>query len=943
MINFAANVFALTANLRIFATKLINNSFYMDFRKVMATAFVAACFAQNSYSVPAYPGIIKARQADGTEISIRLHGDEFAHFTTTEDGYIVVKNGATNNYEYAVLDNGKVKSCGIVAANADRRSVQAKAFLSSLNKEAVMDAAIKECSDLKSRFMSQGQKNQAKVMKASGNPQKILINNFPHMGEQHSLVILMEYNDRSFTVVDNPKEYYADALNKEGFTAENGANGSARDFYIASSNGMFKPYFDVVGPVKIDYSQNAAGDGTRYTDINMGTFVKAAVEAIDDQVDFSQYDHDGDGYVDNVYIYYAGYGAADSNHSNVIWPHSFSLVDWGIDLTTNDGVKIGSYTCSNEIDGLRPGYVTGIGTFVHEFGHCLGIPDLYDSSNVTRIYSPGEWDTMASGSYNNNSNTPPLFSAYERYELGWLEPEEITCLTAGDNVLPSLGESNKAYKISVPGNENEYFIFENRQQKGWDTYLPHHGMLAWHIDLDYNSWMNNAVNVTPTHQLIDIVEANGRYSGQPAYAAGVPFPGENEVDTYDFTSWEKNSVIQFDKIQENNGVVSFIVKGSDSGITTPDMTVSDIEYNSFKCSWKPVDGAEYYVFNVGKLNENGLSTPLADYKNLKLTDCSVEVDGLDELSEYEVSVKTVNGSFYTETNTQKVTTIDKPFEKYQVEGLVSKNISDNGFTASWSALRNAQSYIVNLSKHDYDGEVVSTSYDFSGKAKGLPEGWRTNATNYVSSEGNYGQTAPSLRFSLNRCYLIMTNGDSKISHLEFWMNGSSVTEGSTVEVDRYVDDVWDVVKEIPVAEDGGKVYSVDFKPTSTVRLYFNRKGTTSAYIDDVTVSGNSLKDTPLKNYENVNVGDNTSFDFSNLMSGTTYSLVVMGENNGVRTLESEPLIVATTGTSGISAVLDGNVSSSRMYDISGRRVMKGGMSSGIYIVKKNGKTTKVAR
>lgn len=910
---------------------------------MMATAFVAMCLAQNSYSVPAYPGVIKVRQADGTEISIRLHGDEFAHFTTTEDGYIVVKNEATNNYEYAMLDNGKVKSCGIVAANADRRSMQAKAFLSSINKEAVVDAAVKECGDVKSQMLSAGQKNLAKVLKASGNPQKILINNFPHMGEQHSLVILMEFNDRSFSLVDNPTEYYTDALNKEGFTADNGADGSARDFYIASSNGMFKPYFDVVGPVKINYSQYDAGEGTLMTGINMGTFVKAAVEAIDDQVDFSQYDHDGDGYVDNVYVYYAGYGSADSNHSNVIWPHSYNLLGFGIDLQTNDGVKIGSYTCSNEIDGLRPSYVTGIGTFVHEFGHCLGIPDLYDSSGRTRMYSPADWDTMASGSYNNNSNTPPLFSAYERYELGWLEPEELTCLTAGENVLPSIGESNKAYKISVPGNENEYFIFENRQKTGWDKYLPHHGMLAWHIDLDYDAWMNNVVNVTPAHQRIDIVEANGRYSGQAYYASGVPFPGTNDVTTYDFMSWDKNSVIQLDKIKEDDGVVSFIVKGSDSGITTPELTVSDIKYNSFMCSWKPVEGAEYYVISVGKVNGNGSLAPLADYTDLKVEGNSIEVGGLEELSEYEVSVRTVNGSFYTDADTQKVNTVEKPFEAYQVEGLAANDVVDNGFTASWNALKNAQSYVVNLARHEYDGEIMSTSYDFSGKSTGLPEGWRTNATNYVSSEGNYGKEAPSLRFSLNRCYLIMTNGDAKISHLEFWMNGSSVTEGSTVEIDRYVDGTWDVAKEIPVTEDGGRVYSVYFEPASTVRLYFNRKGTTNAYIDDVKVSGNSLKDTPLKNYENVNVGGNTSFAFSNLEAGITYSLVVMGENNGVRTVESEPLIVKTTGTNGISAVFDGNDSTSRIYDISGRRVMNSGMSSGVYIVKKNGKTTKVAR
>lgn len=914
----------------------------MKMKKILASAFVALCVSQNSFAVPAYPGVIKAKQADGTEISIRKYGDEFAHFTTTEDGYLIVMNETTNNYEYATVAGGKVKSCGIVAANADMRSSKASKFLSTIDKKAVIDVALKECSEAKAQFQAKGNSNQAKVMKAAGTPKKVLINDFPHFGEQHSLVILMEYNDRSFTLLDDPKQYYTDALNKEGFTAENGATGSARDFYIASSNGKFKPYFDVVGPVKIDYGQSDAGDGTSGTP-NMGTFVKAAVEAIDDQVDFSQYDHDGDGYVDNVYIYYAGYGAADSNHRNVIWPHSYNMVNWGIDLTTNDGVKIGSYTCSNEIDGLRPSMVTGIGTFVHEFGHCLGIPDLYDSSNRTNMYSPADWDTMASGSYNNNSNTPPLFSSYERYELGWLEPEELTCLKTDVSELQSLGESNKAYKIAVPGTDNEYFLFENRQQEGWDKYLPSHGMLVWHIDMDYQAWMNNVVNVTPQHQRIDIVEANNRNSGESRYKDGVPFPGSNNVSTFNFTGWNKNSIIQLDKIQENNGIVSFIVKGSDSGITTPDVKVSDVGYDSFKCSWDNVEGAEYYIFNVGKVNSTGLVTPLNDYKNLKLTDCSITVSGLDELSEYEISVKTVNASFYTENNTQKVNTTERPFEKYQIGGLSAKDISGNSFTAKWNAVKNAQSYVVELAKHDYDGEEVSTSYDFTNKANGLPSGWLTNATNYISSEGNYGDAAPSLRFSLNRSYLVMTNGDAKVSKLKFWMNGSSVQEGTNVEVDRYVDDAWAEVKQIPVVEGNGEVYTVEFEPSMKVRLYYNRIGTSSAYIDDVTVSGRSLKDTPLKNYTDLNIGNETSFVFSELEPNTTYSLIVYAENNGVRTMASEPLTVTTNGTSGIVSVMMGNQSDSEIYDLSGRRLMNGNKSAGIYIIKNNGKATKVAK
>ena len=347
----------------------------MKLHKTLALAALLFCSAQNGFAVKAYPGVIKAKQADGTEISIRLHGSEHGHYTTTVDGYPLLYNEVTKNYEYATIVSGKLKSSGIVATNSERRSPQATELLKSINKETAQQLAMEM--SLQKRV---GQQTYAK--KVSPRPKKALMNNFPHFGEQHSIVILMEFNDKSFSTMKDPKEYYDGAMNKEGFTAINGATGSARDFFIASSHGQFKPTFDVYGPVKIDYGQHDAGDGTYFTPINMGTFVKAVVEAIDDQVDFAQYDHDGDGYVDNIYIYYAGKGSADSNDANTIWPHAFTMNEWGVEVKTKDGVGINSYTCSNEEDGLSDGLTTGIGTFVHEFGHCLGFMDHYDTGGV---------------------------------------------------------------------------------------------------------------------------------------------------------------------------------------------------------------------------------------------------------------------------------------------------------------------------------------------------------------------------------------------------------------------------------------------------------------------------------------------------------------------------------------------------------------------------------
>ena len=157
------------------------------------------------------------------------------------------------------------------------------------------------------------------------------------------------------------------------------------------------------------------------------------------------------------------------------------------------------------MDGYRSGNLTaGIGTFVHEFGHCLGLADHYDTSKSWAKYTPDCWDTMASGSYNNDGNTPPLYSSFERCELGWLEPEDLTAEADTVNRLPNLGDSNKAYLIRVPGVDSEYFLLENRQQKGWDAYLPASGLLVWHIDDDPEVWAKSEVNNTPAHQHVDI-------------------------------------------------------------------------------------------------------------------------------------------------------------------------------------------------------------------------------------------------------------------------------------------------------------------------------------------------------------------------------------------------------------------------------------------------------
>ncbi len=908
----------------------------MKTKKLLASALVALSVAQGAKAVPAYPGVIKAKQADGTEISIRLHGDEFFNYETTTDGYPLFYNSDTRNYEYATVAGGKIAGCGIVAADEGKRSAQATAYLSATDKEAIL----KTMTDLSRNTTT----TMSGIRRSAAQPMRGLINNFPHFGEQHSIVILMEYNDKKFTTMEDAKQYYEDAMNKEGFTAENGANGSARDFFIDCSHGQFKPTFDVYGPVTIDYGCHDAGQGTYATEINMGTFVKAAVEGLDDEIDFSQYDHDGDGVVDNIYIFYAGNGSNDSSDKSVVWPHAYDLRSWGIDLTTNDGVKIGSYTCSNEVDGQRPGLTTGIGTFVHEFGHCLGFADHYNTASSSgQSYTPGQWDTMASGSYNNNSNTPPRYSAYECYELGWLTPEEITSRTDSVNQLPNLGDSNKAYKINVPGKPDEYYLLENRQQKGWDEYLPAAGMLVWHIDYNEEAWQKDVVNNVNNHQRVDIVEANGKLSGSSYYAAGVPFPGNTNVTSYDFASWAGDKLLTIDQIAIADSVASFIVKGADSGITKPELKISDVKHDSFCGSWSKIENADSYLLNVSKVNADKTLTPLKEYTDVKIETDSVLVTGLDECTDYKVTLASCAQSFISESDTMLVTTPETPFSENQVKNVSATNIKSTSFDGSWDSLDKAQQYIVTVARHAYDGDTVSTAYDFTDRANGLPDGWKTNSSNYLSSEGSYGVAAPSLRLGKNGNYLIMANTDAMISKVSFWYSTVTAAQGANLAIETLTDGTWTTDKTLPLEEVKTENISFDITPAKSVRLYFNRKGSANVLIDDVSVSGNSLKDTPLEKYDNLNVGDKLKYSFEGLEPSTDYSFVVTATLNGVTTLPSKQLIVTTSKeTTSVDAITETEGTTEAVYDLQGRRLDRANAANGIYIIKKGGKTAKVA-
>lgn len=342
-----------------------------------------------------------------------------------------------------------------------------------------------------------------------------------YMGEKRGLIILVEFPNAKFQDED-PHQTWSDIANLYGY-AEHKAPGSVSDYFYDQSYGKFRLLFDVVGPIETKheyayYGQNIDwGPPTGWFDQNVGELVEEVCVAASDQVHFADYDWDSDGEVEQVFLLYAGHGENDywSKDSTVIWPHMASMIDdWGYKegLVLQD-VRVNIYACASELN--RYNKLAGIGTFCHEFSHCLGLPDLYDTKGGYSVL--GDYDVMDQGSYGGSGWCPVGYSSYERYACGWLTPVEVTDPhslmgfdpdgeltgeTGVHTVKPLIRYPDACIYRSSP-EANDYYLIEYRLKESWDKYLPEGGLLAWHIDYDEQAWYENTVNNDPDHLRVD--------------------------------------------------------------------------------------------------------------------------------------------------------------------------------------------------------------------------------------------------------------------------------------------------------------------------------------------------------------------------------------------------------------------------------------------------------
>ena len=493
---------------------------------------------ERTFAVAASPYPVQVVQPDGSAITIRIHGDEFLNWATC--GERLVSRGSDGFFYYADFKaDGSKELSGIRAvynniALLDQTLTSVRPPAAAIEKARLARAAA-----------------QATLIRTKANDEFVKDPEPFATGSGTFLVILVEFQDTKFTTA-SPQQAFFNLLNQNGYNV-NGATGSAKDYYFDNSRGDFDPQFVVAGPVTAKYNSAyySGDDGTSY----VKDLVVEATNAVNSQVNFAQFDHDGDNYVDNIFIFFAGRGQNDSEDPTTIWPHAWSLDSPYPNL---DGKRVYRYACASELKTNKADYTTrftGIGTFCHEFGHVLGLPDFYDTDYKKngQANGLGYYSLMDTGNYSNNGNTPPYLTCMERYLLDWMTESDITSLgTSGFYQLAPV-QNDVAYTSST-STSGDYYLYENRQQTGWDAYIPGHGLMIYHVDttLQYVSrWSNNKVNAYSDHECFDLI-------------GDAPFPGTSGKTAFTSSTtpaaedWKNNATgYNLSNITETGTTISF--------------------------------------------------------------------------------------------------------------------------------------------------------------------------------------------------------------------------------------------------------------------------------------------------------------------------------------------------------------------------------------------------
>ncbi|MBQ9200991.1 MAG: M6 family metalloprotease domain-containing protein [Bacteroidales bacterium] len=553
---------------------------------------VLALTAIRVNAVPARYALQTLIQEDGTSIQVTLAGDEHLHYYLMQDRTILVKE-KTGRLCYAVIDENGLSSSGLLAHEKNRRSRHEQQLAERQRQGSLL-------------LRNHHQARRAAAVGSESDQQPRRVNN---TGTIKVPVILVQYKDLSFAI-DQPRETITRQLNEHGYSEE-GSVGSARDYFENQSMGQFSPVFDVFGPYTL--SQDMAyygGNNEQGNDSNVRAMILEACNLADADVRFKDYDNDGDGMVDFLYVIYAGWGeASHSGSEDAVWPHRSRLASGK--ESRHDGVMVYDYACSNERLGSEEVRRDGIGTLCHEFSHMLGLPDTYDV-NYENAPDMGPWSLMSSGCYNGDGYIPCDYTAYEREQVGWYQIRTLEKDTALQ--LRPLSDGGQAYKIVNDYNSNEFIVIENIQQKGWNKAAYGHGMLAVHVNYQTAAWSSNQVNVSAKQRMVCIPADNDLFSGY----AGDPYPGttgNSELSDYSvpaalFHTGGLAHKPLTDIVERDSVIYLNVLKGSESATTA--LAADKVNAYSITARWRRQNGVSSYLVELFLIEGTEVAADKAD-------------------------------------------------------------------------------------------------------------------------------------------------------------------------------------------------------------------------------------------------------------------------------------------------------------------------------------------
>lgn len=477
-------------------------------RRIVSFIILLVVLGQSAWAVPAWRRWKQFCQSDGTQITVQLQGDERAHWFVTTDMKVVAR-ADNGDFRYVAMAGDSLAGIVLSEVRAHDEAGRSDAERAFVARQALAPADYR----------------QAMERNGSVRPPRISSPKAPrrakYEGKRRGLFILVEFQDVKFSRPDI-HQVYDSICNHSGYSTPP-FQGSVGDYFREQSDGKFELDFDVVGPVTVSENESYYGsNGSWNKDSDLGTMVTEALNLVADSVNWADYDWNGDGEADQVFLLYAGYGEAQYGPSWTIWPCEGKL-SWLHDTPpVFDGVTVNTFACSCELHGNKGVQLDGIGTICHEFSHCMGLPDFYNTADMDD-FCMDVMDLMDQGTYNGKGGySPAAYTGYERWYCGWRTPVVLTEPQKIEAWQP-LVSGGETYILYNQADSTEYYLLDNRQRVGFDKGLYATGMVVTHVHYDADAWAENTVNTKKGHKRMALLPADDIYDYKTCNTDAFPY------------------------------------------------------------------------------------------------------------------------------------------------------------------------------------------------------------------------------------------------------------------------------------------------------------------------------------------------------------------------------------------------------------------------------------